>query len=116
MLIVAALPDPAGVDRGHELLTLLNTTPASIDLGGWGLVDAADGRQNLSGPITGGGWCRSPPLERCSLATKATPSSWSIPAAPKSIRSPTRPTGSDPAAPSALAAEVTVDAIRSTVV
>jgi Lamin Tail Domain len=55
VLIVAALPDPAGVDRGHELVTLLNTTPASIDLGGWGLVDAADGRQQLSGAITGGG-------------------------------------------------------------
>jgi endonuclease YncB( thermonuclease family) len=55
VLIVAALPDPAGVDRGHELVTLLNTTPTSIDLGGWGLVDAAGGRQNLSGPIAGGG-------------------------------------------------------------
>jgi hypothetical protein len=55
VLIVAALPDPAGVDRGHELVTLVNTTPASIDLGGWGLVDAAGGRQNLSGPIAGGG-------------------------------------------------------------
>jgi Lamin Tail Domain len=55
VLIVAALPDPTGVDRGHELVTLLNTTPASIDLGGWGLVDAADGRQELSGAITGGG-------------------------------------------------------------
>jgi len=55
VLIVAALPDPAGVDRGHELVTLLNTTAASIDLTGWGLVDAAGGRQELSGPITGGG-------------------------------------------------------------
>jgi hypothetical protein len=55
VLIVAALPDPAGVDLGQELVTLVNTTPASIDLTGWALVDAADGRQNLSGPITGGG-------------------------------------------------------------
>jgi Lamin Tail Domain len=55
VLIVAALPDPVAVDRGHELVTLLNTTAASIDLGGWGLVDAADGRQELSGAITGGG-------------------------------------------------------------
>ena len=55
VLIVAALPDPVGVDRGHELVTLLNTTAPSIDLGGWGLVDAAGGRQNLSGTIAGGG-------------------------------------------------------------
>ena len=54
VLIVAALPDPAGVDRGHELVTLVNTTPASIDLDSWGLVDAAGGRQDLSGPIGGG--------------------------------------------------------------
>ena len=33
VLIVAALPDPVGADRGHELVTLLNTTAASIDLG-----------------------------------------------------------------------------------
>jgi hypothetical protein len=70
VLIVAALPDPAGTDRGHEVVTLLNTTVASIDLTGWGLVDAAGGRQNLSGPIAGGGWCRSPPPERSSSATQ----------------------------------------------
>jgi hypothetical protein len=55
MLIVAALPDPVGTDRGHELVTLCNTTPAAIDLAGWGLVDAAGGRQNLSGTLAGGG-------------------------------------------------------------
>jgi endonuclease YncB( thermonuclease family) len=55
VLIVAALPDPVGVDRGHEVVTLLNTTASSIDLGGWGLVDAAGGRQNLSGTVAGGG-------------------------------------------------------------
>jgi hypothetical protein len=55
VLIVAALPDPAGVDRDHELVTLLNTTATAIELAGWGLVDAAGGRQNLSGPIGGGG-------------------------------------------------------------
>jgi endonuclease YncB( thermonuclease family) len=55
VLIVAALPDPVGVDRGHEVVTLLNTTASSIDLSGWGLVDAAGGRHNLSGTIAGGG-------------------------------------------------------------
>jgi Lamin Tail Domain len=55
VLIVAALPDPVGTDRGHELITLPNTTPASIDLGGWRLVDAAGGRNDLSGTVAGGG-------------------------------------------------------------
>jgi Lamin Tail Domain len=55
VLIVAALPDPVGVDRGNERITLLNTTAAAIDLGGWGLMDAAGGRKNLDGTVTGGG-------------------------------------------------------------
>jgi hypothetical protein len=54
VLIVAALPDPAGVDRGNELVTLLNTTAAAIDLTGWGLADAAGGRQDLTSTIAGG--------------------------------------------------------------
>jgi Lamin Tail Domain len=55
VLIVAALPDPVGTDRGQELVTLLNTTAAPINLTGWGLVDAAGGRQQLSGQLIGGG-------------------------------------------------------------
>jgi hypothetical protein len=55
ILIVAALPDPVGVDRGHEVVTLLNTTAATINLTGRGLVNAAGGRIDLSGPIAGGG-------------------------------------------------------------
>jgi hypothetical protein len=55
VLIVAALPDPVGVDRGNELITLCNSTASSIDLSGWGLVDAAGGRKNLTGTVTGGG-------------------------------------------------------------
>ncbi|WP_327090029.1 lamin tail domain-containing protein [Nonomuraea sp. NBC_01738] len=54
VLIVAALPDPAGADRGHELVTLLNTTPAPVDLTGWALTDAAGGRHSLTGSLTGG--------------------------------------------------------------
>lgn len=54
VLIVAALPDPLGVDRGHELLTLLNLTPAAVDLTGWSLVDAAGGTQRLNGTLGGG--------------------------------------------------------------
>jgi hypothetical protein len=54
VLIVAALPDPVGADRGHETITLLNTTATTIDLTAWSLADAAGGRQNLSGSIAGG--------------------------------------------------------------
>jgi endonuclease YncB( thermonuclease family) len=54
VLIVAALPDPVGVDRGNELVTLLNTTASPVDLTGWGVVDAAGGRKDLGGTVTGG--------------------------------------------------------------
>ena len=54
VLIMAALLDPVGVDRGNELVTLLNTSASPIDLTGWGLVDAAGGSQNLTGTISGG--------------------------------------------------------------
>jgi hypothetical protein len=54
LLIVAALPNPAGTDRGHEVITLLNTTPDSVDLTGWKLADAAGGHQDLTGSIAGG--------------------------------------------------------------
>src|SRR5262245_8764565 len=54
VLIVAALPDPMGADRGHESITLINTTSATIDLTGWALADAAGGRQQLSGSIAAG--------------------------------------------------------------
>jgi hypothetical protein len=54
VLILAALPDPLGTDRGHEVITLLNTTPDSIDLTGWRLADAGGGHQDLSGSIAGG--------------------------------------------------------------
>jgi Lamin Tail Domain len=54
VLIVAALPDPVGADPENELVTLLNTTASPIDLTGWGLVDAAGGRQDLSRTMTAG--------------------------------------------------------------
>jgi endonuclease YncB( thermonuclease family) len=55
ILIIAALPDPVGSDQGREIVTLLNTTAASVDVAGWGLVDAAGGRMDLSGQVSGGG-------------------------------------------------------------
>ncbi|MEV0380351.1 lamin tail domain-containing protein [Nonomuraea sp. NPDC050643] len=60
LLVVAALPDPLGADRGNESVTLLNLTPAPIDLSGWALVDAAGGRAALSGSIDGGAALRVP--------------------------------------------------------
>jgi endonuclease YncB( thermonuclease family) len=52
--IVAVLPDPVGPDRGHEVVTLLNTTATVVDLDGWALVDAAGGRNRLDATIAGG--------------------------------------------------------------
>ncbi|WP_305788208.1 lamin tail domain-containing protein [Symbioplanes lichenis] len=54
VLIVAALPDPAGTDRGNELITLLNTTGATVDLASWTLRDRAGRTQTLSGILTPG--------------------------------------------------------------
>jgi hypothetical protein len=54
VVIVAALPDPVGVDPGHETLTLVNTTATGIDLTGWALTDDAGGRHQLTGTLPGG--------------------------------------------------------------
>ena len=54
VVILAALPDPAGVDRGHETVTLINTTASGIDLTGWHLTDAAGGTHALTGTLAGG--------------------------------------------------------------
>jgi hypothetical protein len=54
VLIVAALPGPVGVDRGNEVVTLLNATAASIDLSGWGPMDAAGRRKDLTGTVASG--------------------------------------------------------------
>jgi len=54
VVVVAAVPDPLGADRGAETVTLLNTTAAPVDLAGWALVDAAGGRQTLAGTVAAG--------------------------------------------------------------
>ncbi|UBU15925.1 lamin tail domain-containing protein [Nonomuraea gerenzanensis] len=54
VVIVAALPDPVGADRGNETVTLLNLTSRTCDLDGWALTDAAGGRKPLTGGIDGG--------------------------------------------------------------
>ncbi|MEU5860328.1 lamin tail domain-containing protein [Nonomuraea sp. NPDC047529] len=55
VLIVAALPDPLGGDRGHETVTLLNVTSRAVDLAGWALADSGGGREELTGTVAGGG-------------------------------------------------------------
>lgn len=52
--IVAALVNPVGDDVGRETVTLLNTSPSSIDLSGWSLADRFKNKQTLSGAIGAG--------------------------------------------------------------
>jgi len=54
VLILAVLPDPAGADRGHEHVTLLNTTSAAVDLAGWSLHDTSGALQKLAGALPAG--------------------------------------------------------------
>jgi len=54
VLIVAALPDPVGTDAGRELVTVLNTTSAAIDLTGWAIADATGRNRVLSGSLAAG--------------------------------------------------------------
>lgn len=54
VLIVAALPDPAGADAGRETVTLINPGATAVDLGGWTLGDAGGGRQPLTGTVAAG--------------------------------------------------------------
>lgn len=52
--IIAALVNPKGGDKGLEALTLLNTTPAEIDLAGWSLLDKNKKKMILEGTIRAG--------------------------------------------------------------
>ena len=54
VLILAALPDPAGTDRGHEVLTLLNATAEAVDLSGWSVHDRDGGLAKLGGVLPAG--------------------------------------------------------------
>ena len=54
VLVLAALPNPVGEDRGNESVTLLNTTPAAVPLTGWQLSDAAGASHTLSGSLAAG--------------------------------------------------------------
>ncbi len=52
--IIAALVNPTGPDRGLESVTILNTTPKSIDLNGWKLADSKKKKAQLSGILKAG--------------------------------------------------------------
>jgi uncharacterized protein YukJ len=52
--IIAALVNPKGADKGLEAVTLLNTTPNTIDLAGWSLVDKNKKKMVLGGSIKAG--------------------------------------------------------------
>lgn len=52
--IIAALINPEGHDYGLESVTLLNTTPDSIDLDGWAIADKNKKKAYLSGSIGAG--------------------------------------------------------------
>ncbi|MDH3598892.1 MAG: lamin tail domain-containing protein [Candidatus Tectomicrobia bacterium] len=52
--IVAALVNPVGADRGHENVTIINTSPDPADLTGWLIRDRQGGRHPLSGQLAAG--------------------------------------------------------------
>lgn len=51
--LIAALVNPSGPDKG-EKVTLLNTSPQSIDLNGWRLADKNKNKHSLSGKLEPG--------------------------------------------------------------
>jgi hypothetical protein len=53
--IVAALVNPVGTEEGHETVTVINPTPAALDLNGWRIEDRLERSETLSGPIVGPG-------------------------------------------------------------
>jgi hypothetical protein len=52
--IVAAMVNPIGPAPEAESVTLLNATPAAIDLAGWRIIDKSERTQTLSGQIAAG--------------------------------------------------------------
>lgn len=52
--IVAALPNPVGPAPEHETVTLLNTSPAAIDLTGWAIADRNKHKHLLTGQLNAG--------------------------------------------------------------
>ncbi|MGB7440751.1 MAG: DUF2278 family protein [Coleofasciculaceae cyanobacterium] len=53
--IIAALINPLGHDPGKESVTLINTSPETLNLSGWALLDRLKHRQPLDGIIIAAG-------------------------------------------------------------
>jgi len=51
VFLIAAMPDPAGTDRGAEWVSVLNLEPEPVALEGWRLADDDDRRIALTGEI-----------------------------------------------------------------
>jgi uncharacterized protein YukJ len=49
--IISAMVNPMGNDRGHESVTILNTSAQTLDLNGWALLDERERHQRLTGSI-----------------------------------------------------------------
>ncbi|AFZ18890.1 DUF2278 family protein [Allocoleopsis franciscana] len=58
--IIAALVNPMGEDPGKESVTLLNASPAPVDLTGWALADRLKRKYTLTGIIESGACMRVP--------------------------------------------------------
>lgn len=54
VVIIAALADPAGADRGRETASIANVTAADVDLDRWQIADRDGHTQPLDGVIGGG--------------------------------------------------------------
>ena len=102
VLLVAVLPDPTGPHAGAESVTLLNASPAAVDLAGWALSDAAGGRQRVGGSIEGGGTVRLRLTGAVQLSNQGDTSACPTPRAMSSIRSRTSATRCGPVARSSL--------------
>lgn len=54
VVIVAAVPNPPGVDIGAESVSVLNLSDSTIDLAGWHITATSGARHALSGPLAAG--------------------------------------------------------------
>ncbi|GIE85150.1 Uncharacterized protein YukJ [Actinoplanes regularis] len=68
--IVAALADPVGPAPEAETVTLVNASPAEIDLTGWSVVDRATNRQTLRGRLAAGAVLQVPLAAPVSLGNR----------------------------------------------
>jgi uncharacterized protein YukJ len=61
--IVAALVNPKGEDAGHESVTLINATPATVNLAGWTIADKNKNRSKVPSVVLAAGETLRIPLD-----------------------------------------------------